>query len=147
MRIAALVSLTLLFAAACGGPKESEKTGDETKSAAVEIPTGTTVDDKITAGEDPVDWKRFEVETRSPARIGIWWDNPDVAAEVTVRDMFGGAVGRAVHSKGAPKDEITADLRDGTYFIEVVAKNGKSVYTIEVMLGDQPSSSGVPRPE
>jgi len=129
----------------CGGPKE--ETGDEVKSAAVEIPTGTTVDDKVSSSGDPVDWKRFEVEVRTPAKIGIYWDNPDISAEVTLRDIFGGPVGSVVHAKGAPADYITAELRDGTYFLEIRAKQGSSVYTVEVLLGEASSNSGVPRPE
>jgi hypothetical protein len=139
--------IPVLAAAACGGPRETEKTGDETRSAAVEILPGTTVDDKISAGDDKVDWKRFVVDEATTCMVNMYWDNPAVSAKVTVRDMFGGPVAELAHQPAAEKDSAEFRLKDGTYFLEIVAASKASVYTVELILGGQSGSYGVPRPE
>ena len=141
------IGILVLAAIACG-PKEAPQTGDESRSAALEILPGTTVDDKIDKAKDPVDCKRFTVEDKTPATVNIYFDNPSVGAEVTLRDMFGGAVGMVKHQAAADKDSIAnVILKDGTYFLEIAATKGASVYTIEVMLGNDSGSLGIPRPE
>ena len=129
------------------GPKEAAQTGDETRSAAGEVRPGTTVDDKVSSSNDPVDWKRFDVERKTDALITIYWDNPKIQAEVNLRDMFGNPVASATHASGATKDQISTNLKDGTWFLEIKAKSGASVYTLEVILGGETTSNGVPRPE
>ena len=151
MRLATTFLVTVVGALlACGGSKDPNAVLDDTKSAAIEITPGATADDMVSSSDDEVDWKRFNVGERSPATVNIYWDNPDIKAKVALRDTFGATAGELEHAAGAPKDTISVPaLADGTYFIEVRALKGSSVYTVEVILGnpDEGGSYGVPRPE
>jgi hypothetical protein len=105
------------------------------------------VDDKVSKPDDPVDWKRFEVESRSPATVAVYWDDPTVEAVVTLRDMFGGPVAEVTHAKEAPKDVIgPVTLAEGTWFVQIACTGGSSIYTIEATVGSA-DAYGVPRPE
>jgi hypothetical protein len=132
--------------AACG-PKDATQTGDETRSAATEIRPGTTVDDKVSSSADPVDWKKFDVESKTEAMVTIYWDNPSIKAETNVRDMFGGIVATLSHTPGAAMDQVKTTLKDGSYYLELKALSGTSVYTVELVLGGETNPYGVPRPE
>ncbi|MBL6975875.1 MAG: hypothetical protein ISR64_09110 [Deltaproteobacteria bacterium] len=145
-----LVALLMTPVAFACKPKIPPATGDETRSAAGEIVPGITTDDKVSAKWDAVDWKRFAVNTPTPATVNVYWDNPGVKARITVRDMFGGPVAEMDHAVDAPRDTMSGlSLREGTYFLEIEAKGGSSVYTVELFLGDPEAggSYGVPRPE
>ncbi|NOZ02344.1 MAG: hypothetical protein GXP54_10705 [Deltaproteobacteria bacterium] len=131
-------------------PKIPPATGDETRSAAVEMVPGITTDDKVSAKWDAVDWKRFNVDSPTPATVNVYWDDSSVGAKITLRDMFGGAVAEVDHAEGAKKDSLSGiSLKQGTYFLEIEATSGASVYTVELFLGDPNAggSYGVPRPE
>lgn len=138
--------LLLALLLSCGPKGPTAQTGDETRSAAQEIRPGTT-DDKVSKSDDPVDWKRFEVESRSPVTIEIYWDDPSVESVVTLRDMFGGVVAEVTHAKDAPKDTLgPLTLNDGTWFLEIRCLDGASVYTVDLIIGSA-DTFGVPRPE
>lgn len=142
-----ILLVLLLAVAACRGP-EALETGDETMSGATPILPGTTADDKVSAKDDPVDWRRFEMEDPGPATIDVYWDNPDIKAVLVLHGRFGETMKEQEHVDGAPKDSLSLPrLPDGTYFIEVRARKGSSVYTLEVTVGDGGGSQGVPRPE
>ena len=147
MRTTAWVLLLALGVASCRtGPPET--TGDETRSGATKLVPGTTFDDRVCDSTDPVDWKRFQVGQRAPAKISIYWDNPSIKASWRLVNYFGQPVAQIEHKKGAEKDELKQELEAGTYFLEVRAKKGCSVYTLEVLVGDLESNPyGVPRPE
>ncbi len=139
----------LAFAAACR-PPEGETTGDEARSGAVEIRPGVLHDDKVAARGDPVDFKRFQVGQVTPCTINVYWDNPAIAAHLVLRDMFGGTVAEVTHAKGVGKDTLgPVSLKDGTFFLEIAAKSGASVYTVELFLGDPETmgSEAIPWPE
>jgi len=139
-RLLPLLALTL----ACGG---AQRTGDEIRSGAAELTIGVTVDDKVSSKDDEVDWKRFHVSTTTPAIVRAYWDNPDVEARLALRDMFGSPLAEVRHVPGAPSDSLPeVRLAEGTYYIEIAASKGTSVYTLDLVLGG-PSSAGVPRPE
>jgi predicted small lipoprotein YifL len=148
MRRHVVVLAALAIALAACGPKgPAAKTGDETRSAAGELRSGVTADDKVSKPDDPVDWKRFEVDARSPATVNIYWDDPSVEAVVTLRDMFGGPVAEVTHAKDAPQDTLgPVTLAEGTWFLQIVCTGGASVYTVEVTVGSA-DAYGVPRPE
>jgi len=134
---------------ACRTP-EGEATGDEVRSAAIEIVPGSIVDDKVAARGDPVDFKRFQVGPLTPCTINVYWDNPAIDAHLSLRDQFGGLVAELAHANGAPKDTIgPIPLKDGTFFLEITAKKGASVYSVELFLGDPETmgSEAVPWPE
>jgi len=136
--------LALPLATACGG---AQRTGDENRSGAQQLTIGLTSDDRVSASEDESDWKRFSVDAPTPAIVAVYWDNPDVKARVALRDMFGSPLAEVQHAAGAPSDRLPeVRLAEGTYFIEIAATQGESVYTLELGLGG-PSSAGVPRPE
>ena len=143
-----LPSLSAVLAAccivACGG---AQKTGDETRSGATEIRPGLTFDDKVAASKDPSDWKRFRVDSTVQAVVVVHWDNPSVKGRVSLKDQFGATLAEARQKGGTPSVSLPETrLQEGTYFVEVAASKGSSVYTLEVRLGG-PSSFGVPRPE
>lgn len=134
----------LALAFACGG---AEKTGDETRSGADDILPGLTWDDKVSSKADPVDWKRFRIDSPVPAVVVVHWDDPSIKARVALKDMFGAPAAEAKHVPDAPTDTLPeARLTEGTWFVEIEALSGASVYTLEVRLGG-PSGLGVPRPE
>lgn len=136
--------LALALALACGG---AQRSGDEARSGAQELIIGVTADDKVSAKQDPVDWKRFSIEGATSAILTLHWDNPAVGARVSLRDMFGAPLAEAKHVASAPSDSLPeVRLGEGTYYVEVTATSGESVYTLDLQLGG-PSSAGVPRPE
>lgn len=138
-----------MLPAGCRVP-EGESTGDEARSGAVEIRPGVLQDDHVAARGDPVDFKRFQVGQVTPCTINVYWDNPAVAARLVLRDMFGGTVAEVAHAKGAGKDTLgPVALKDGTFFLEVEATSGASVYTVELFLGDPETmgSEAIPWPE
>ena len=147
--IAKTLGLFALLALFGGSTASASETGDETKSAAKDITPGALVDDKVSKADDPADWKRFVVEQATSATLNIYWDNPKVGAKVGIRDMFGASVGEMKHQSGAEKDTLSGiSLNEGTYFIEVAATAGASVYTLELFLGGSGASPyGIPRPE
>lgn len=144
-----MLAALLGVAAACRVP-EGESSGDEARSGAVEIRPGVLADDHVAARGDPVDFKRFHVGQVTPCTINVYWDNPAIEARLTLRDMFGGTVAEVTHAKGAGKDTIgPIALRDGTFFLEIAARSGSSVYTVELFLGDPETmgSEAIPWPE
>lgn len=144
MTRAAIALPLLALALACGG---AQRTGDEIRSGATELVIGVTADDKVSSKDDEVDWKRFHVSTTTPAIVRVYWDNPDIEARVALRDMFGAPLAEVRHAPGAPSDGLPeVRLGEGTYYVEITATKGASVYTLDLVLGG-PSSAGVPRPE
>lgn len=144
--------LTLAFVTAftvsCrSGPPET--TGDEVRTAAVDLPVGRTVDDKVCDDTDPVDWKRFTVPSeRSPVKISIYWDNPKIEAVLRIVSYYGVKMAEVEHKEGAGMEQWQGELNQGTYFVEIRAKDECSVYTVELLVGDIVSNPyGVPRPE
>jgi hypothetical protein len=141
-------ALLLALALPACRPPEGVKTGDETMSGAGPALAGTTVDDKVSAKDDPVDWRRFEIEEAGPVSLDLYWDDPDVKAVIRLHGRFGEVIQELEHAAAAPKDTLSNPrLSDGTYFVQVEARKGASVYTLEIVAGDGNGSAGVPRPE
>jgi hypothetical protein len=146
-RLALMIVLAVAVQLACGGAG-GVKTGDETRSGAVEIALGGSADDKVASSGDAVDWKRFTLDDSTSVTVSIHWDNPDIKATVFLRDMFGAVVVERTHAPGTRKDELAdVRLKEGSYFLEIRADKGASVYTIEVVPADGIGSYGIPRPE
>lgn len=139
-------SLALSFCASSYPPDT-----DATRSYATEIPVNSTVDDRVAFYEkDKSDWKRFTINEKTTALINIYWDDPEIVSQINLYDQFGGKMRELKHQKGAEKDSIKdLLLNGGTYFVEITAQKGSSVYTIEVLTGDmtQGTGYGIPRPE
>lgn len=148
------VMLLPVFILACGVKPDSKSGNDYTKSMALPIVVGTTVDDKVDAEKgDNTDWKRFKVEDPGPLKVNIYWDAPDkIDATVALYTNIGVKIAQLKHkSKNkVPKDTISKkSIGPGAYFIKIHADKGASVYTVEVLTGALTNGStyGVPRPE
>lgn len=150
MRLSFSILVFFASAIACR-PPQGEATGDEGWSGAGDIQPYVLVDDKVAARGDPTDFKRFRIEEPTPVTINVYWDNPEIRARVALYDQFGGLLAQVEHPKGAEKDTLgPVDLKqEGTYFVEISAKAGASVYTIELISGnpDEGGGSQVPFPE
>ncbi|MBM4386663.1 MAG: T9SS type A sorting domain-containing protein [Deltaproteobacteria bacterium] len=143
-----LYSLSLALSSC--GPSYPPDT-DATRSYAMEIPLNSTADDRVAFYEkDKSDWKRFTISEKTTALINIHWDDPEITRQVNLYDQFGGKMRELNHQKGVEKDSIKdISFNAGTYFVEITAQKGSSVYTVEVLTGDmtQGTGYGIPRPE
>ena len=108
--------------------------GDESRGAAKEVALDEPFDDRVSAEEgDHTDWKTFTLESRKSVFFQIWWDNPNVDGYISVRDQFGAVQGQLTHKKGQRKDLLgPVVLSEGAWFIEIQAREGSSVYTMEL---------------
>ncbi len=139
--------------AGCTTVMDTKSGGDHVRGKAKEIQFGGTWDDHVSADEgDHTDWKRFTVQGDSVIRIDCWWDDPSVEAVVKVKDQFGGGVFELEHESGVRRDRWdNMKLREGEYYLEIVAGRGGSVYTLELWREGQtsvrPGSDSLDRPE
>lgn len=119
---------------ACGPGMDEKSGGDESRGAAKEVKLDEPFDDRVSAEEgDHTDWKTFNLEGQTSVFFQIWWDNKNVDAAVSVRDQFGAVQGQLTHRKGQRKDILgPIVLGEGAWFIEIKAKEGSSVYTMEL---------------
>ena len=123
------------------------------RGKAVEIKLNTTHDDSISADEgDHTDWKSFALGGTTSLTINAYWDDPSVESIINVRDQFGGRVFELKHSSGERENHWRGiKLREGSYFLEVVASRGSSVYTLEITgkgaVSDVDGSDSIAPPE
>lgn len=135
------------WALGCGPGPDGQSGGDQERAAAVEVPIGQPVDDRVAAGDgDRTDWKRFRLDRADQVNVTVYWDDPDIEATVEVRNAFGNALGRREHSKGEPMDRMTATLEEGEYYLAITAEGAGSVYTLEITTGEPHSAGTAPRP-
>jgi len=108
--------------------------GDHVRGKAVEIPLGQTHDDFLSAEVgDHTDWKSFTLPDPATLTIDAYWDDPSIHATIQVRDQFAGRVFELKHEPGQTKDHWpNMRMREGQYYLEVVATRGSSVYTLEI---------------
>ena len=108
--------------------------GDHVRGKAKPIEIGSTHDDHVSAyGGDHTDWKSFSLPDASLLEVHAYWDDPSIRAVVNVRDQFGGRIFELKHKQGRREDHWTdIRMRDGEFYLEVVAKRGASVYTLEL---------------
>ena len=108
--------------------------GDNVRGKAVELKIGQTHDDFLAADQgDNTDWKKFILSEPSIVALDAYWDQPSIAVAITVRDQFGGQVFALNHSAGTAHDHFPGmKLREGDYYLEVIASRGASVYTLEL---------------
>ena len=152
LRNALIYMLFLGVIFGCGTQPDSHSGKDYTKSMAKTITVGGTFDDKVDADVgDNTDWKRFSLEDPGPLIVNVYWDSPSkIDAVVGLYNGLGIKITEAVHKAKDGASKTTISLRNanpGAYFVRIYAKEGASVYTIEVLSGDTNSSYGVPRPE
>ena len=149
-----IMTIVTLLVPGCGVKPDAKSGNDYTKSMALPVNIGATVDDKVDAKKgDSTDWKRFKVEDPGPLKINVYWDSPDnIDATLELRTNIGVKIAtlRHKHKKKSPKDTISKkNIGPGAYFSKIHADKGASVYTVEVLTGALTSGStyGVPRPE
>lgn len=148
-----LASALAVCLAACGGVMDANSGGDHVRGKAKELQFGQTFDDHVSADEgDHTDWKSLVIEGDSTVTLDAWWDDPSVDAVIRIKDQFGGAVFELDHESGNRRDRFPGmKLREGQYYLEIVAKRGGSVYTLELFRGDQvinrPGTDSVAPPE
>lgn len=148
-----LLAGILAFSAACGtGPNELSG-GDEKRGSAKKMALGQPIHDRLdrSAG-DATDWKVFTVPVyETIMTLNGWWDNPDIIATIIVRDQFGGQMYKLKHQLGQRKESWgNIRVREGSYFLEIEADSGGSVYTLEIELeegGPDRTPGAIPRPE
>lgn len=142
---------TLLFSAsllsACGAPADANSGGDNVRGKAVELKIGETHDDFLSADQgDHTDWKKFVLAEPGVYALHAYWDEPSIDATVSVRDQFGGKVFELNHTRGQAADHWPGmKLREGEFYLELVASRGSSVYTLEITAeggGDGGGSDG-----
>jgi hypothetical protein len=144
--------LAALVVFGCGEEKK-DPTGDDKREKAVKMALATPVHDRIAPAEgDEVDWKAFDVpvyETRATLRA--FWDDPDSAVTVVIRDQFGGQMYRLDHEfRKRTETWGNIPVRKGQYYLEIRGKTGATVYTLEVLLDEGgpdalPESFPIPR--
>lgn len=119
---------------ACGGLKDKNSGGDHVRGKAVDVKLNVTHDDSISADEgDHTDWKHFVLGASMTLTVNAYWDDPSVDTVVNVLDQFGGRIFELKHKPGERENHWRGvKLREGEYFLEVVASRGASVYTLEI---------------
>lgn len=117
------------------GGRDENSGGDHVRGKAVEIKLGETHDDHVSApAGDHTDWKKFVLPDATVLTINAYWDDPSVSAVISVRDQFGGQIFRLEHKRGERSNHWPdMKLRDGEFYLEVVATDGASVYTLELL--------------
>jgi len=122
--------------------------GDHVRGKAKAIEIGQTHDDYVSAPDgDHTDWKSFSLPDTALLEVHAYWDNPEINAVVNVRDQFGGRIFELKHTAGKREDHWTdIRMRDGDFYLEVIAKRGSSVYTLELKrAGTSPGRFEQPR--
>ena len=129
-----LLSLFSIQCVSLGAAKDVKSGGDHVRGRAKEISLGQTHDDHVsTETGDHTDWKMFSVLEPTRVTIDLYWDNPSIKSKVYIKDQFGGVVFELPHRTGQRKDHwADIKLREGEYYLQVEAKRGNSVYTIEI---------------
>lgn len=130
-----LISVVLGTASfGCAGPMDSASGGDHVRGKAKDITIGGTFDDHVSADAgDHTDWKHVVIPGDMKLQIDAWWDDPSVDATIYIKDQFGGAVFELAHEGGLRKDSFKGmKLREGEYYLQIVATRGASVYTLEL---------------
>lgn len=134
----ALVALGLAFLLflACGPGANGRSGGDQERAAALPVPLGSVVDDRVSAADgDQTDWKRFHLDDTDQVNLAVYWDDPDVEGAIEIRNAFGNPLGRREHTKGEEVDRMTATLEGGDYFVSIMAEGAGSVYSLEISTG------------
>lgn len=139
-----LLSLATLLAAC--GPGFDEKTGgDGTRGEAREVRVDAAIDDRVSAEQgDNTDWKKFELDDAAKVTVKFWWDEPGIKVSITLRDELGQKLTSMTHASGQREEALgPIKLKGGSYFLEIAAGGGASVYTFEVQTG----GAGTPTPD
>ena len=144
----ALVTLTVMMFAACGGLGPDERTGGDggrgdSQPAAID----TLLYDRVSVEQgDSTDWKKFEIEEDTKVTIKVWWDDPKaVSATLELRNQGGEKIADLKHKSGSKSETLgPVKVKEGDYFLKVKATSGASVYSFEISTGSGDSGDPVP---
>lgn len=142
-----LLAIVVGMACLACGPGFDEFSGKDAKrSGAREIPFGEPVDDRVSAEDgDNTDWKTIALDAPAQVTVRVWWDQAaDVDASVTLRDKFSRPVAELRH-RADRREEVLGpiDLPAGDWLLEVLCRDGASVYTLELRTA---GAAAAPRP-
>ena len=141
----AIALLCVVFLSACGPGANERSGGDHQRSAAVEIPLGGLVSDRVSEDDgDATDWKKFTVPRETEVNVFVHWDEKDVDARVELRDRYGELLKKADHKEGDSSDLLTVPLVPGDYYVSIHAEDGGSVYSLETSTGRFVVPAGAP---
>ena len=131
----AIAAVTLTALAGCGPGFDESSGKDSMRGDATEIAIDAPVDDRVSADQgDHTDWKVFELAQATIVKVQIWWDNPDVEGHLRLRGMGAGAQQTLKHKPGQKTETLgPIELDAGKWFLEIQAKGGASVYTLQVL--------------
>lgn len=141
-----LLLVTSVAACGLGGGMDTASGGDHVRGKAVELKLGETHDDHVSAeAGDHTDWKKFTLQSPSMVNLDAWWDDPSVAVVITVRDQFGGQIYELTHKAGERENHWDGmKLREGEFYLELVASRGSSVYTLALTVAGEAGGFGDP---
>ncbi|MDP6946686.1 MAG: hypothetical protein QF464_21230, partial [Myxococcota bacterium] len=128
---AALVLLAWTSLLVGCGPGFNEMSGDDVKRrGALPIMPDVPGDDRVSSEQgDHTDWKTFELGAEDNVRIRLWWDDPEVEAQLSLYSGRGRGLGDVTHEPGARYDELgPIGLGAGQYFLKIETTDGVSVY-------------------
>lgn len=139
-----LLSLAILLAA-CGPGLDENTGGDGTRGEARAVAVDAAIDDRVSTDQgDGTDWKKFELDDAAKVTVRFWWDEPGVNVSITLRDELGQKLTAMKHAPGQREEALgPIKLKGGSYFLEIAATGGASVYTFEVQTG----GAGTPTPD
>ena len=144
-----LLVLALTLGSACGVAFDEMSGEDAKRGGATQIALNAPIDDRVDAATgDNTDWKAFVLDEAAEATLRVWWDSPGLEATVVVRNPEARSEIAETHRPGSRRDVIgPVQLPAGTYFVQVQATEGASVYTLEVLASDAGAGgSGGARP-
>ena len=134
--------------------RDENSGGDHVRGKAKEIVVGETFDDHVSDPDgDHTDWKKFSLIEPTNLTLLAFWDDPSVETTLTFRDQFGGQLYQVKHARGERQNRWAGlKLREGEYYLEVVATRGASVYTLHLIAQggasfEAPGGVDVDRPE
>lgn len=132
--LSCLYSVIITGCGAFGTNRDTNSGGDHVRGKAKPLELGVTHDDHVSASDgDHTDWKSFSLPDPTLLEVHAYWDDPSVDVVVNVRDQFGGRIFELKHKRGQREDHWRdIRMRDGEFYLEVVAKRGASVYTLEL---------------
>jgi len=149
----AAAALLAVLLGGCGSDGGMVGPPDGEIQSALPMETNGLLDDRIDANEDPIDWKFFQFDVTDNFFLLVFFDNPDVKAEVALYTGAGNRVASTVHDSQNEFDLLQVpDLREGRYYVRIEVSQGVSVYTIRSAPGSMPmlgdgGGNTEPRPE
>jgi hypothetical protein len=127
MRTAWVVTVfgAYFFLMACGSGLDPHSGEDGQRGKASEISFGKLLYDRVSAGEgDHSDWKVFELGQAANVTVKIWWDNPDVKADLFIRGRSTRLSREINHVRGSRHDTMgPIQLPEGKWYVRIRARS------------------------